>query len=317
MAATEGLDLPTIVAISALAYAAANLVHEGLGHGGAALLLGARPTMLNAIFFSYDEATASDAVRRVISAAGSIVNVIVGLPLVALLRSRIRLPASARCFLWLFCAVNLLTAFGYLLFSGVGGVGDWARVIAGARPAWLFRLALVVPGALLYFVVAPRLLMPALDPFLGRNPEARLARARRLSLVPYFTGAATLIVAGLLNPLGMQVVLISAAAASLGGTSLLAWYPARPRTPSRFATDPPLGVARSITWIAAAAIAMAFFVLVLGPGCARKIGDKRTQICVMRGPPAPSGSVAQPVLLTLGHEPGHDLPPVVLLPALR
>jgi hypothetical protein len=266
MAATDDLDLPTIVAISALAYAAANLVHEGLGHGGAALLLGARPTMLNAIFFSYDEASATDGVRRAISAAGSIVNVIVGLPLVAVLRSRIPLPSSGRYFLWLFCAVNLLTAFGYLLFSGVGNIGDWARVVGGARPAWLFRLALVVPGALLYFVVAPRLLMPALDPFLGRDPEARVARARRLSLVPYFAGAATLIVAGLPNPLGMKVVLISAAAASLGGTSLLSWYPATPRTPSRFATDPPLGVARSIIWIIAAAIAMVFFVLVLGPG---------------------------------------------------
>src|SRR5262249_24342802 len=147
--------------------------------------------------------------------------------------------------------------------------GDWAHVIAGARPAWLFRLILAGLGAPLYFVVAPRLLMPALDPFLGRDPEARISRARRLSLLPYLTGAATLIVAGLLNPLGMRVVLISAAAASLAGTSLLAWYPATPRSPSSFAPDATLGVARSIPWIVAAGIGMAFFVLVLGPGIGR------------------------------------------------
>jgi len=265
----KDLDRITIIAISALAYALANVVHEGLGHGGACLLFGARPTMFNAIFFNYDETTASDAVQRAISAAGSIVNVVVGLPLVGLLRSRASLSPHWRYFLWLFAAVNLLTAFGYLLFSGIGGIGDWSRVIQGAQPALLFRLALVVPGALLYFVVAPRLLMPALDPFLGRDPEARVARARRLSLIPYFAGAATLVLAGLLNPLGIKIVLISAAAASLGGTSLLAWYPTIPRTPSSYATDVPLGITRSIPWIVAAVIATAFFVFVLGPGIGR------------------------------------------------
>ena len=262
----KDLDRVTIIAISALAYALANVVHEGLGHGGACLLLGARPTMFNAIFFNYDEATASDTVQRLISAAGSIVNVIVGLPLVALLRGRAPLSPRWRYFLWLFCAVNLLTAFGYLLYSGIGGIGDWSRVIEGAQPAIAYRLLLVIAGAVLYFVVAPRLLMPALDPFLGRNPGARMARARVLSLIPYFAGAVTLVVAGLLNPLGIKIVLISAAAASLGRTSLLAWYPAIPRAPSSLATDTPLGIGRSVPWIIGAAIAMAIFVFVLGPG---------------------------------------------------
>jgi len=265
----KNLDRATIIAISALAYSLANVVHEGLGHGGACILLGARPTMFNAIFFNYDETTASGSVQRAISAAGSILNLIVGLPLVGLLRSRVRLSPRWRYFLWLFCAVNLLTAFGYLLFSGIGGIGDWARVIEGARPAILFRLALVVSGALLYFVIAPRLLMPALDPFLGREPDARVARARRLSLVPYLAGSGTMVVAGLLNPLGMKIVLISAAAASLGGTSLLAWYPAIPRAPSSFATDAPLEITRGIPWIVAAVIATVIFVLVLGPGIGR------------------------------------------------
>jgi len=262
----KDLDRLTIIAISALAYALANVVHEGLGHGGACLLLGAKPTMFNAIFFNYDEATASDAVQRMISAAGSVMNVIVGIPLVALLRSRTPLSPRWRYFLWLFSAVNLLTAFGYLLYSGIGDIGDWARVVRGAQPAWLYRLVLVVAGGLLYFVIAPRLLMPALDPFLGRDPGARVARARRLSLIPYVAGAFTMILAGLLNPLGMKIVLISAAAASLGGTSLLAWYPATPRAPSAYATDTPRGITRSIPWIVSAAIAMLLFVLVLGPG---------------------------------------------------
>ena len=73
--------------------------------------------------------------------------------------------------------------------------------------------------------------------------------------------------AGVLNPLGWIYVLISAVAASFGGTSLLAWYPmlwAR-RTPVD-APVVPLGVPRSPAWLVAAAIALILFVGVLGPG---------------------------------------------------
>jgi uncharacterized membrane protein len=260
----ETHDFATVIAIAVLAYSAANMVHEGLGHGGAAVLLGARPTMLNAVFFNYDEATASDAVRRCISAAGSIVNVAVGLPLLVLL-PRIR-SARWRYFQWLFAAVNLLTAFGYLIFSGVGNIGDWSVVIRGCTPAWLWRGVMAAAGGVLYFVVAPRLLVRGLDPFLGREPKARERRARRLSLVPYLAGAATLILAGLLNPLGWRLVLISAASASLGGTSLLAWYPAIPRPPDPGTPEPPLRIERSAAWMAAALLALVVFVFVLGPG---------------------------------------------------
>lgn len=262
----KDLDRLTIIAIAVLAYSLANIVHEGLGHGGACLLFGARPTMFNAIFFNYDETTASDTVQRLIAAAGSTVNVVVGLPIVALLRRRSGMAPALRYFLWLFAAVNLLTAFGYLLYSGVGGIGDWARVVQGAEPVLLFRGVMSGIGAWLYFILAPRLLMPALDPFLGLDLEERQRRARVLMLLPYFVGAATLIVAGIFNPFGMQIVLISAAAASLGGTSLLAWYHRKPRTPSDLALDPPLGIARSWGWIAASAVVLAIFVFVLGPG---------------------------------------------------
>jgi hypothetical protein len=260
----DSLDVPTVVAIAVIAYALSNVVHEGLGHGGAALLVGARPTMLNAIFFDYDERTASPAGQRFISAAGSLADLLVGLPLLVLVK-HLR-STRWRYFLWLFAAVNIVTPFGYFMFSGIGAIGDWARVIDGLQPAWLARAVLTAAGAVLYFVVAPRLLMPLLDPFLGRVPGVRERRARTLSLLPYLAGGATFVAAGILNPLGWRVVLISAVAASFGGTSLLAWYPAIPREPAPGTPEPPLGVGRSLGWIVAAAIAFLVFVFVLGPG---------------------------------------------------
>ena len=260
------VDIPTILAISALAYTVANMVHEGLGHGGMCLLVGARPSVLNAIFFEYDEHTANLFQQRWISAGGSLANVIVGLPLVWALRNARPSAATPRYFLWLFAAVNLLTAFGYLLYSGVGGIGDWAHVVEGLGSPLLFRGGMSLLGGILYFVVAPRLLMPPLDPFLGRDQALRAARAKRLCLLPYFAGGVSLVLAGLLNPYGIKIVLISAAAAAFGGTSLLAWYPSRTREPTPGTPDLPLSIGRGWVWIVAGALVLCFFVLVLGPG---------------------------------------------------
>ncbi|HET8946204.1 MAG TPA: hypothetical protein VFQ07_04415 [Candidatus Polarisedimenticolia bacterium] len=262
--AGDGIDIPTVIAIAALAYTLSNMTHEALGHGGAAVLLGARPTMLNAIFLNYDEATVSETARRWISASGSIADLLVGLPALALVpRAR---STRWRYFLWLFAAVNILTAFGYLLYSGVAGIGDWSRVFAGLAPEGLIRAVLIAAGAALYFIVAPRLLAPRLDPFLGREPGVRERRARLLSLLPYLAGSVSLAVAGILNPLGWKILLISAVAAGFGGTSLLAWYFTIPRKPAPDTAEPPLGLPRSTAWIAAAGVVLLFFVFVLGPG---------------------------------------------------
>ena len=260
------LDRWTVAAIAVAAYAIGNVVHEGLGHGGACVLVGGRPLELNAIFFECSVDGLPSSAGRWLAAGGSIANLIVAaLAWVAL---RVLPPdwGRARDFAWLLLAVDLLQPFGYLLFSGLGGVGDWAVVVEGMRPALAWRLGMVVLGAVLYFVVTPPRLMRELEPFLGASGEERLARTRTLTLLPYLAGGTLFFVAGLLNPHGMQLVLISALAASFGGTSLLAWYPGlwarRPGT----STDAPLGVPRSIGWLLAGLIVVGVFVGVLGPG---------------------------------------------------
>jgi len=260
------LDRWTIAAIAIVVYVVSNLVHEGVGHGGACLLTGGRPEMLNAVFFECEEAGLSSAAIRWIAAAGTLANLVLACVAWGALRRRPLRP-EWRLALALLLAVNLLQAFGYLTFSGVGRIGDWAVVCDGIRPEWLWRIGLTLLGGWLYFVVAPRLFMPQLDPLLGQKQPDREARARTLTLLPYLVGGATYLLAGTLNPHGWQLVLISAAAASLGGTSLLAWYP--PLWAKKAATGdaaPPQGIPRSIAWCVTAAIVLVFFVVVLGPG---------------------------------------------------
>ncbi|HEY3588252.1 MAG TPA: hypothetical protein VGK85_13920 [Myxococcaceae bacterium] len=264
---TSRLDPWTVGAIAVVAYALSNVIHEALGHGGACIAVGGHPRQLTAVFFDGDLEGLPRSAARWVAAGGSLANLVAA----AIASAALRLvPAGwgrGRFFLWLILAVNLLQAFGYLMFSGLGGIGDWAEVVRDFQPAVAWRLLLTAAGAVLYFMVAPRWIMPWLAAFVPADREERTARVRRLTVLPYLVGGVTFVLAGVLNPLGWVYVLISAVAASFGGTSLLAWYPglwAR-RTP---ANPPavPLGVPRSPGWLVAAGIVLVLFVGVLGPG---------------------------------------------------
>jgi len=82
--------------------------------------------------------------------------------------------------------VNLLQAGGYFLFSGVGNFGDWADVLAGLTPVWLWRTGLTVLGAVSYVLVVWLALLE-LRPFLAES-DWRRGGAKDLTIVPYITG---------------------------------------------------------------------------------------------------------------------------------
>jgi hypothetical protein len=192
----ESLDRLSVAAIAVVAYCLSNMIHEGLGHGSACLLLGGRPSMFNAVFFQCDESGLAYSATRMIAAAGSILNLVAACASMLIGRFSSWLSASTRYFLWLFTAVNLLTAFGYVLLSGIGGVGDWAAVIDGLHDTVALRVAEVVLGGLLYFVVVPPLLWGGLMRFLGVEAKGRARRASTLTVFPYLVGGATLVAAG-------------------------------------------------------------------------------------------------------------------------
>jgi hypothetical protein len=259
-------DLLTVAAIGLVAYALANLLHEGLGHGGACLLVGGKPRVLSSLHFDGDTEGLSRGANRLIAAGGTLVNLLVGAAaLAALSRSR-TLPAQVRYFFWLLAFVNLLQGTGYFLFSGVAGIGDWAAVIAGWPTPWLWRLVMAVTGGLAYFVIM-LIAMRRLATFVGDSKPGRHRRAFALSITPYLTGSALFIISGLFNPLGLMLVLVSAVAASLGGTCGFLFGPQFFLDPDFAPTnEEPIPIARSWGWIATAAIVAVVFVSVLGPG---------------------------------------------------
>jgi hypothetical protein len=244
-------DAPTIVAIAALACILQDILHEGLGHAVTAWLSGAHSISLSTVAMQSDMST------RWISASGTLVNLVAGAIVWAVLRREAFRPAT-RYFLILAMAGNLFTGTGYFFFSGVANFGDWAAVINGLSPHWAWRLGLFAVGVITYFI-SMRLVARELRPF-KREDRSRL---RRQCFIPYATDGALAAIAGLLNPLGVFYVFASALPSTLGANAGLLSLPSIMR-PYRAATPGVDPIERSKGWIATAIVAILFFVFVLG-----------------------------------------------------
>ncbi len=263
---SKQLDLLTLIAIAVIAYSVTNFLHEGVGHGGMCLLVGGHPIELTTVYFDHDDTNLTVSQNKWIAAAGSLVNLAVGFFTWGLLRSGRAFSAHLRFFLWLLMTTNLLQAGGYPLFSGFGNIGDWAKVIAGWAPHLLWRLLLVLSGVVLYFTFIVISLVE-LGRFIGGSPSERKTRTRRLMLVAYFSGGISAVIAGLLNPMGLKFVFISAISSSFGGTSALAWMSEISELPRFPKADlPALELPGHFGWIAAGIAILIVKMLILGPG---------------------------------------------------
>ena len=92
----------------------------------------------------------------------------------------------------------------FYCFSGVTDFGDWAAVISGLHPHWLWRMLLVVGGAASYYA-AVLVVGIGLVRYVG-VPRDQQRRLRKLTIVPCFSAILLASVAGLLNPLGIQLL---------------------------------------------------------------------------------------------------------------
>jgi hypothetical protein len=250
-------DKLTICAISIVAGILTNVLHEGVGHGLTALLTGANTGVLTTVAWS------SAFESRLVEAGGTLVNLAAALVFWLVLRSAKHASLPTRYFLLITCAFNLFTGTGYFFFSGVTNFGDWAAVISGLHLHWLWRALLVVVGACSYFA-AVLVVGIGFVRYVG-IPRHQQGRLRKFTILPYLSAILLASVAGLLNPLGIQLLWQSALPATAGGQSGLLWlqyYIPRQTEPNRSAGQ----LARSYVWIGVAAVLGIVYVVVLGRG---------------------------------------------------
>jgi hypothetical protein len=250
-------DTLTVCAISALAAMLASVLHEGVGHAAIALLTGMPSGLLTAVAWS------SESDSRLVAAGGTLVNLAAGALFWLALRRAKRVTVQTRYFLLLSTAFNLFDGTGYFFFSGVTDFGDWARVIEGMHPHWVWRLSLVVIGVAAYYG-AVLIVGSGFVRDLG-IPLDDLSRLRRLTLLPYVSAIVIVGLAGLLNPISIQLVWQSALPATAGANSGLLWF--RYYLPKKIAPERACeAISRSYRWIGAAGVLALLFIIVLGHG---------------------------------------------------
>lgn len=240
----------TIISMAIVATGLAVLLHEGVGHGITAWLRGDIPTELTSNHLS------SLHQDRWVDAGGTLVNFAVGA--IALTAAQIGGPRpNFRYFMWIFAAHNLFAGAGYFMFSGIFGFGDWYQVIQGLsnQPAW--RVGMTLFGAVLYFMIA-RLLAVEIRPFCARPGMYNI-----VGRLPYLASCFFSTAAGIFDPLGIKLLLVSTIPAAFGGSSGLLWLDSlMPHVP----VEHELLVRRSPVWWIFAAIFAVAYIAILGRG---------------------------------------------------
>lgn len=259
------VNVATVAAITVVSYLLTQFTHEGLGHGGMALLCGVKITQITNTYMDFDPTGVSAGVVRAITAAGTLANVVVGVLALGLLRSQAIKSANKRYFLWLLGHVNLLKGFGYLLVNFVP-IGDWHDFVQGLPMQSLWTVGLVLLGAfasLGTFFYAAR----TLDEFIGKGPDRR-RRAFVLTLVPYFLGG-TINVLSTIIGLGITRYSFTGAWSTFGGTFLLVWLGLAIGRPKQHTPSEPSTPCYELSWVGAGGLAALFYLAWFGSGLIR------------------------------------------------
>lgn len=265
MAAEErdvsSFDVLTSLSIAALSYCAANIVHEGLGHGLACRWMGGDFTGFGTSFSGCRNVFSSteDAWFR---AAGTGAGVVAGALTAMGLRLRPPRSPHVRYFAWLFSALVLVQGAGYLMIDSVMGVADWRFVRVHAGRGWQIGSILVGFVILLGSV---RVLAPVIEPLLA-SPR-RLRRAAVLGVLPWLVvGGGVMTAAALLSrhP-GRAYLAMASFYFNVGCGALLPAWMLLSRSRS-LGSVRPLGLRRRPGWILAGAAASLVVMTILGPG---------------------------------------------------
>ncbi len=186
-------DRATAAAIGALAFAAADMAHEALGHGVAALFTpGITLVSISTVALSTEGAS------RLVPLAGPLLNAVLGIVCMAAFRRGRGFGPSA-FFVWLFATVNLLNAFGYGVYSAVLDFGDLTAAVQGLEHHFAWRIVMLAVGGVGYYVS----LRIAAGSLARRPADVGVGSSKLSSLtVPAYVAGSTLLLAGAaLNPM--------------------------------------------------------------------------------------------------------------------
>lgn len=177
-----GIDIPTLVAISLVAWILVIALYRTVEYIGAAVLIDTPFQAVSITVVTLDwDIISSSVVPRFVSAGGLWANLITGfLALFLLLLPKVT-SKTLRCFLWLFSTFSLILSAN-LFPAAFLGVGDWSEFTSNLEPATIRKLISLGVGVLLLvfgYILPLRIWMPRLK----GNFSARI----KITVIPVAT----------------------------------------------------------------------------------------------------------------------------------
>lgn len=208
------VDLVSICGLALLLMPVLTMAHELGGHAATCLATHGKLTAIGTFYIDCDSATLP--ARRLVSLAGPVMDGVLAVLLYQVWR-RLRgdWPRLIAWYCWLVCAFE---AAGYLLFSGLLGLGDLGPTgdggLAPVAHPLLWQAGLTIAGFVAYvaLVAAGQRTLTAM---IGSGLATRNTR-RTIAHGFYATYVVAAIIASLPNPHGLEIILTSALASSGG-----------------------------------------------------------------------------------------------------
>lgn len=219
------LQIITIILIATMVQSLVIGIHETT-HALSCLAVGYEVTELSALHAGCEPEDELSTETKIVAGSSALVNILLGIIIFFILKSKPNLESTWKWFLWLFMLANLSNGFGYLLFSSISGAGDYAKVIAGWEPSTVWQISMFIVGSILWLASVWFALRLLAEIFGGDNNDE--IRKRFLSLsIPSYVGALIAVAgAALLNPHGITGLPAVAGLMAVAGTmSPLFWMP--------------------------------------------------------------------------------------------
>jgi hypothetical protein len=256
------VDWLTVVAIAAIAISLTVAFHEGI-HALACIAVGGDLQEYSALYESCDSPTEWQA--KIVAGSAPTFNLIAGALLWVILRNSRKRTSGTQYFLWLFMLMNWFYGAGYFIFSGIANIGDWAVVINGWEPSWLWRILMTILGVLL-FMFFIWLGLQEFGKMIGGDADEQIRRASKLWILSYITSFVVVLMAGFFCPYGFLSLPVTAGlSAVLGALSpflfMTRWF--RIKKFVKLIKEP-MEIHRKWQWLVTALIVVFVYVFVLG-----------------------------------------------------
>jgi hypothetical protein len=257
------VDMLTTMSIAAIAFCLTAAIHEGV-HALSCIGVGANLQEFSAMHVACE--TNAIWQRKIVAGSAAIINIVIGFICLLILQRSQGRASETQFFLWVFMLMNWLLGAGYWMFSGIANVGDWATVIDGLEPHWLWRIVMAAVGSGVYLFFVWFSLRELGKIIGGTDAQEQITRATKLGMYAYIVIFLVTLATALFNPYGITgLPAVAGLLLALGGMSPLLWMMQWFRAKSFVKIEQaPLAIDRRWSWVMIAAVVVLIDVLILG-----------------------------------------------------